>query len=509
MKRKVIIYLATFLIFIIIVPVVNLLSSPTVRTDEWRKKGYLYNIDFIAKYISGFLYSFGISTDSNQVVIGRDGWLYLGDLYEQTRTVDRHAPTNVDIAISEQIGETMHALDAYLASKGVKLFKIMIGPNKGTIYSEHLPHWGKPVSPTVTDILLTGLGARHYVDLKEALLAAKAASSEPLYYRTDTHWNYLGAGLAFRHFAQQISSSAPELIWPPDATYKLMGVEARGGGDLAKFLHLEENLSDSMPIIAALTLPIETSHYDFDTNQLIREGGNPPVGSPKQPLLVRSKNALNKKKILWLRDSFGTAMSPLMAATFSDVVQLHWEEAFKSAGRFAQLVDAWEPDYVFITVVERSSRNPLFVNFTPPFLLAKEQNFEKIQTATPVALNHLSFDHSKSEYRVEGIDPFIDFYFPELISVTNAPLLRIDISCDGGARHVPLQLFWLEDGRTFFDEEHSIKFSVQTCGSIIDIRSIPGLGSASIKRLRVDIDTQQICQRFQMENLMLGRNETN
>ena len=55
-----------------------------------------------------------------------------------------------------------------------------------------------------------------------------------------------------------------------------------------------------------------------------------------------------------------------MAATFSQTVQLHWDQALKPGGRFIDLVEKWKPDYVFITVVERDSRSPLFTPPAPP-----------------------------------------------------------------------------------------------------------------------------------------------
>jgi hypothetical protein len=79
--------------------------------------------------------------------------------------------------------------------------------------------------------------------------------------------------------------------------------------------------------------------------------------------LVKSKNALNHKRVLWLRDSFGTAMEPYMAATFSETLQIHYK--WVTPEMFARLVNSYKPDYVFITVVERAARKPWFTNLPP------------------------------------------------------------------------------------------------------------------------------------------------
>ena len=148
-------------------------------------------------------------------------------------------------------------------------------------------------------------------------------------------------------------------------TYEVSNVEPRGGGDLARLLRLKMDFSDSEPIIHVQNLPIETTQYDLDSNQVICRGGNPIVVSPHKPLLVTSDGALDNKKVLWLRDSFDTALAPFMTTMFTEGVQLHFHNALCLGGRFVDLVESWKPDYVFVTVVERSSRSDYFVTPLP------------------------------------------------------------------------------------------------------------------------------------------------
>lgn len=506
MKRRIVLFLAAVLLSLLVVPAINILSVPSLDAIKWRKTDFLYNMDFASRWVSRSLYPLGISTNPKQVIVGRGDWLYLGDQYAQTLTVDRSLPIEADIALGKQIGAATRAWDAYLSRKGVKLFRIMIGPNKGTIYPEHLPLWAKPASPNATDALLAGTGVQHYVDLRPSLLAAKATQPEALYYKTDTHWNFLGAGIAFRAFAQRISKDAPDIEWPPETAYEVRRVDQRGGGDLASFLRLRTSLTDSEPRINA-DLSVETTQYNFDTKQVVHQGGNPSVEASTKPLLVKSKGALNKKKVLWLRDSFGTRMSPLMAATFSEVLLLPWSEAIKPGGRLIQLVDEWKPDYVFFTVVERESRSLLFATYPPPDFLPRGSGFQPIHTAIPFTLNHLIHGHSNNEYRINGDDPFVDFAFSDAVAPTENPYLSIDLTCDDGAQSVPLQLFWLEEGRHYFDEEHSTRFLFHTGQNLIDVRTIPKLETTgAISRLRLDVDAQNTCMQFRLNNLSLGRN---
>lgn len=366
MRKRVFIFLLAVVCGLLIVPLVNIVLNPTLEDGKWRRKEFLYNMDFLSEWPSFFLYQAGISTHPKQLVIGREGWLYLGDNYAQSRTVARNGQTPADMLNGKKIGTASQAWEIWLQKRGVRLFRVMIGPNKESIYPEYLPRWAMPATPSATDALFAGTGTERFIDLRSALLAAKTQYPQALYYKTDTHWNPLGAALAFRAFAQNASRSAPELRWPTEAAVEVISMaNGAGAGDLAGFQRIQRRLHDSEPSTKILDHPIEATQYDFDSRKVLQKGGNPKIPSQQKPLLVISEGALNAKKVLWLRDSFGTAMAPLMAATFSETVQLHWLEALKPGGRFAELVEKWKPDYVIITVVERDSRSELFT-LPPP-----------------------------------------------------------------------------------------------------------------------------------------------
>jgi hypothetical protein len=188
-----------------------------------------------------------------------------------------------------------------------------------------------------------------------------------LYYRTDTHWNNLGAAHAFHAFAEHVRRADPTFQWPTENPIRLQDVKSRDGGDLARFLRMQNDLPDVEPTIHAATEdPIETSEFDFDSGRLVRAGGNPKIGTPTSAVRIVSGRALNRRKVLWLRDSFGTALSPLMAVTFTEILQLPWHDALVNRGRrLIDLVESWRPDYVFVTVVERNSRSELFTTLPP------------------------------------------------------------------------------------------------------------------------------------------------
>ncbi len=358
MKKQLNLFLLITFCCILIVPALNIQGLFEKKQKLSLKR--LYKMDFFVHWISKHLYPFGISIDPQNVIIGRDGWLYLGDEHNNTLSVVRRGAVPDDANIGSKIGLTLMEWDTWLTEKGVKLFRIMIGANKKAIYPEYMPTWARPASPSTTDELVKGADTDFIIDTRPSLLLAKQILNEPLYYKTDTHWNRLGAAIAFDEFARSIHDAEPELHWPSKAAYTVERIDVRQGGDLALFLRLLNILQDQEPSIAILQKKKNTVRYDYATGEVIGEGGNPEILDIDKPLLVVNIQALNNKKVLWLRDSFGNALSPYMAITFKEVMQLHWYHALKEDGSFVKLVEEWKPDYVFITVVERNVDSDLF-----------------------------------------------------------------------------------------------------------------------------------------------------
>ena len=506
MRKHVFIFLLVAVCGLLVAPLTNMALNPHRDQGKWQTKEFLYNMDFLAEWPGFFLYKVGISTHPKQLVIGREGWLYLGDNYAQSITVARNGQTATDLATGQKIGAASQAWDAWLKTKGVRVFRVMLGPNKESLYPEYLPAWARPVTPTATDALIAGTGTERFLDLRAPLLVAKGIYPEALYYKTDTHWNSLGAGVAFRVFAQNVARSAPELHWPTGDAIDVTSVaHGAGGGDLASFQRIQRRLVDPEPAIKILGLPVETTQYDFDSGRVLQKGGNPKIGSQQKPLLVISNGALNAKKVLWLRDSFGTAMAPMMAATFSETVQLHWEEALKPGGRFVELVEKWKPDYVFITVVERDSRSGIFTLAPPLSIKEPRSDFIPQRTTSQVRVNDIVSGDEPDEYRLDGSDPFVDYALDPPGPTPEASILSVQLTCKDHAQKVPMQLFWLKDDEQGYQEDHSVKFTITPGVHLIDLDTAPGWASkGTVKRLRLDIDSKNTCLNLKLGNPELG-----
>ena len=174
-----------------------------------------------------------------RVIIGRDNWLFLngdGTIEQSTGKVLREA----QIAA---FADKAAALRAHLAAKGAQLV-VAIPPNGSTVNRARLPAWAAQ-APSVTeyDLMMRALAERHVtaVDLRAPL----AGAASPTYRRTDTHWNRLGALVAYNAVVR--AARKPE--WIIDPARVLKGFERVEGGDLARLLAVAADVTDEDAVI--------------------------------------------------------------------------------------------------------------------------------------------------------------------------------------------------------------------------------------------------------------------
>ena len=156
---------------------------------------------------------FGVSP-APHVLIGRDGWLFF--LGEEGTSFDRYyrgTPALGDAEIARIVAELARRA-RYLASQRIA-YVVTIAPDKATIYPEHLPAWatkrfGASALARLTDAIRVE-GTIRFVDLRAPLEAAKVR--ERVYYATDSHWNLLGASIAYREIMRAVADAlAPRPI---------------------------------------------------------------------------------------------------------------------------------------------------------------------------------------------------------------------------------------------------------------------------------------------------------
>jgi alginate O-acetyltransferase complex protein AlgJ len=262
-----------------------------------------------------------------RVLIGRDNWLFLngdGTIEQATGKVLRQA----EIA---KFADRAAVLRARLAAKGAQLL-VAIPPNGPTINRARLPAWAAE-APVVTeyDLMMRALSVRGVaaVDLRPPLLAASA----PTYRRTDTHWNKLGALIAYNAVVNAVNKSG----WTIEPARVLRGFEPVAGGDLARLLAIAGNVSDE-------DARIDLSAY----------GPPPPAASPIATQFESGGDLIESGRagptVLVIGDSFTRGFwQDYFAMHAGRYVWMHHEQC----GFALSVVETYAPEIVILAPTER------------------------------------------------------------------------------------------------------------------------------------------------------------
>jgi hypothetical protein len=339
------------LVALSIVPFVNSLD-PEARAAAKAWRTAVFNIDIVRPFVSWPLYSIGVSLYPSKVVVGRNGWLFLGDDYDQIIS-RRLRPPDSDRREGIEIASAMNAWADHLSARGVQ-FKFLAVPDKETIYSDRLPRWAAPTQPLSMSPLIGGIAANVAIDATSYLMAA-SKGAELTYFKTDSHWTNYGAWIGYRALSDAWQGAGIEWLSANDVVK--VDPTDWAAGDLSRILFLRKFLRDQN-FEVQLKNRVPLASYNFDTGEQSAVPNSAELGAPLFPLRVVSSAAKNKKRVIWLRDSFGSAMSPYMTATFSEMIQLHYDKLLP--GSLDKLIDRFQPDIVVVTVVQRALRHEVF-----------------------------------------------------------------------------------------------------------------------------------------------------
>lgn len=266
---------------------------------------------------------FGTSVEE-QVVLGRDGWLYFSD------TLPDYMGQGMSDTQLRYLANDLALMQEYLEAQG-KRFVFTVAPNKNSIYPEYMPGYIEnrhgESSAARMGAYLDAAGV-NYLDLFDIL-----GSEENLYYRTDTHWNSRGAALA------------------ADGLLKLL--DRSGAYSASAFAAEEEHRGDLYEMLYPAGRSLETAPaYDGELSYVCESdpnGGN--------AITIKTSCGDGKGELMCWRDSFGIALYPYLAQSFA--------AATFSRSADYDLTLAASADTVIIELVERNlsnilSREPVF-----------------------------------------------------------------------------------------------------------------------------------------------------
>jgi len=269
----------------------------------------------------------------NSVVIGRDGWLFLtgdGSLMDFQNT----NPLNKKKLAKLQ--RNLHQLNMQLRQKGITLL-VVIPPNKSTVYSQFMPEQipviGQKSSLDQFVEYMKLNGDAFVLDLRQTLL--DASGSREVYYKTDTHWNDVGAYYGYAAIMQTLAVDYPELVPHPLSDFE--------------YTHVADSVHE-LPLLMGLS-SYKEANFDLFPNfevQLKAEEISLPDGR-----YIRTVTNTDQQlpKLLVFGDSFYGPLAHFIEPHFSRVKTIPF--TYKSGVWSLDWIAQENPDIVIIEIVER------------------------------------------------------------------------------------------------------------------------------------------------------------
>ena len=224
-------------------PFPNKLRSNFFRLiDPWfsERVGFRYPLIAIASYWHIFIWKWPMDP---LVFFGREGWIfYSGHVDSEFGSApgvmmyDLRGRLRFRSEEMQRANHQMRNIRDQFAACGKSIFFI-IAPNKQSIYREFAIEDRTVFPATRLDDFLERIDPdlrTMIIDLRPHLRASKSIQATPLYYKTDTHWNKLGAFYAYQEIVK-ILERAKEISRPELASLEYFNVVVTPfqGGDIA------------------------------------------------------------------------------------------------------------------------------------------------------------------------------------------------------------------------------------------------------------------------------------
>lgn len=276
----------------------DLADVPSIKTEDGK-----LNFDFFSQFETYFSEHFALrqqlvtadgrikaallgTSPNSDVIVGKDGWLYYGDTADDFLNINTLSRRGIN-----NICNNIELINRYCEQNGAK-FIFTVAPNKSSVYPEYMPfNYVEADNKDNYEMLSETLeGTPYWCDMKAALMDATA--SIPLYHKTDTHWNNLGAYVGHVTLMDMLGKESC-----PAGT----GWFTRNDrlGDLAAMIYPAEDAKD--------TQVYNDYEYTYSYQGRFRA---------LDDINIKTVCAEKDGSLLMFRDSYGEAILPYMAESF-------------------------------------------------------------------------------------------------------------------------------------------------------------------------------------------------
>jgi alginate O-acetyltransferase complex protein AlgJ len=271
------------------------------------------------------------------MIVGKDGWLfYIGNKSIQDYQRTLHLKTKKLLGFES----ALVSLEKAVVENGGRLI-VIIAPDKSTIYPQYMPD-NIPIlgQESRTDQFLEFMQQKNdikVIDLRPALI--QASLSNQVYYKTDSHWNCLGAYSGYQEIISEISAYFPELQAYSVDDFEMV-LSNSSTRDIPRMMGLsgEEEVFSLIPKFPASPFEVK---YESE-------------GNDKGPRVVVNSGQSSQPSVLLFHDSFYTnaCMAGLFELHFSRVASI--PSASINIQDYMQLIRGEKPDIVIVEFVERN-----------------------------------------------------------------------------------------------------------------------------------------------------------
>ena len=303
--------------------------------QQWFNSNFGFRETLVRSMARVKLQVFGLAANRD-VILGAEGWLYYsGD--QELDCIRNAVPFTPDeLAGWRRLVESRRDL---LAERGIP-YVFMVAPDKHSVQGERLPPWIRVASPVSRlDQFVQHMKEHSSVEVIDVRPELRAAARErDVYLRHDTHWNDLGAFLAYEKLLAAARRSLPALRRVSLSDFS-MSAEV-GHGDLGYILGLPDEFQGE----CVRLVPLKPRRAQYT------EGASGPV-VPGGTLFERRASACPGAEVesaVFFHDSFGVAFMPLLAEHFQRTVFARTKGGFDR-----ELVERERPAIVIDEFVER------------------------------------------------------------------------------------------------------------------------------------------------------------
>lgn len=315
----------------------NSLTSFSHGFEAYFNDRFVFRNLLVSSRAQLFLKLFHMS-GNQEVLLGKNGFFFYADKPHLAKYTGKNPFSQEDLIRWKKY---LEHYNQWCADRGID-YQFVIAPSKSTIYPEFLPNEYSKVKETRADQLVNYLKASkcpvRVLDLRTTLRAVKG--DLPLYFKTDTHWNQLGAYYGYEILIESLRAQHPEIHAPLKLTdFNVLPITFTDG-DLARIQGLFGILSETSvglerkrPSTANLRL-----NTNFSENKL--GFGNTRAHS-------FSQNKPDLPSVVMFRDSFATNMIELPLPEHFSRIVFFWQIDFSES-----LVEREKPDIVVQELVE-------------------------------------------------------------------------------------------------------------------------------------------------------------